>query len=165
LILLARTAVRPDHGLAGRDPSSPAAHGDVLRLSLRPSATLLAVLTASLFVASAALWTALVPWIGGWQAVPATLAFAAAGALRAVAWCRAQPCFLEIGTDGVRTRSHDGATTANGPLTGCSQWGASLLVLAVGTARQRRRVFVAADAVSVESFRELAVRGRSATGR
>lgn len=137
----------------------------MIRLSLCPSAALLANLVCSLLVATAALWTTLAPWIGDGRAVPAILAFAAAGALRAVAWYRAQPLSLEIGTDGVRAYAHDGSHVASGPLTGCSQWGASLLVLVIGDARQRRRLCVAADALSAQAFRELAVRGRCAAGR
>jgi hypothetical protein len=164
LIAVARTAARPDSVPAGRDTFSPAERGIALRILLRPSATLFAISVFSLVVATVALWTALAPWIGGWRATPATLAFAAAGALGVVAWRRRQPRVIEIGTDGIRAFSSGGARVANGPLTGCAQWGALLLVLVVGAGRSRRVLWVAADAVSAASFRELAVRARSAAG-
>jgi len=129
---------------------------------MRPSAALAAIVVLGLTVATAALWTALAPRIGGWQAVPATLAFAAAGALGFAAWLRKQPRTLEIRPDGVRAYARRGECVASGPLTGCAQWGASLLVLAVGVGRARRTLLVAADAICADSFRELAVRGRCA---
>ena len=122
------------------------------------------MLVCSLLVASVALWTALAPWIGGWRAAPAVLAFAAAGALRGAAWCRAQPRIVEIGSDDVRALDCNGVEVAKGPLTGCAQWGTLLLVLTVGAARRRRVLFVAADAVPAAAFRELAVRGRCVAG-
>jgi hypothetical protein len=125
----------------------------------------LAILVFSLLIAAAALWTTLTSSIGVLRAIPATLAFAAAAALRILTWRRSQPAVIEIGANGVQALARDGTTVACGPLTGYSQWGASLLVLAVGARRQRRALFVAADALSAESFRELAVRARSAVGR
>ena len=165
MIPVARTAARPDSVPAGRDTFSPAERGIALRILLRPSATLFAIFVCSLIVATVALWTALAPWIGGWRATPATLAFAAAGALGVVAWRRGQPRVIEIGTGGIRAFGRGGARVAEGPLAGCARWGASLLVLVVGVGRPRRVLFVAADATSAASFRELAVRARSAAGR
>ncbi|HEY1609160.1 MAG TPA: hypothetical protein VGG24_07825 [Paraburkholderia sp.] len=150
---------------ASRDTFPPAERTSALRITLCPSATLLAMLVCSLIVATAALWATLAPWIGGWHALPATLAFAAAGALRVASWHRAQPRVVEIGPDGIRAYSDNGARLAGGSLTGCSQWGTSLLVLAIGAARSRRMLFIAADAVSSDALRELAVRGRCAAGR
>jgi len=131
---------------------------------LCPSTTLLAVPACCLLIATAALWTTLAPWLGGWRATPAALAFAAAGALCVAAWCRRQPRVVQIGPDGVRAFSQDGTLVAGGPLTGYSQWGVSLLVLAVGAGRQRRVLFVAADGVPAGAFRELAVTARDAAG-
>jgi len=163
LIALTRTATGPDHP-AGRDTLSPAGRGSALRVLLRPSATVCALLAVSLVVASAALWTALAPLLGGWRAVPPTLAFAAAGMLGALAWRRAQPRVIEIGPDCIRAFTRDGVSIASGPLTAGSQWGASLLLLTVGTAARRRTLLIASDALPAASFRALAVRARCAAG-
>ena len=163
MISLTRRAAAPARP-ASRDSLSGAERAGALRVSLRPSTALFIVVAGSLAIAAAALWTALAPWIGGWRAVPATLAFAAAGALSVAAWRRTQPRVIEIGPDHIRAFARDGACVASGPLVGCSQWGAALLVLSVGTARQRRVLIVAADAAPAEAFRELAVRGRCAAG-
>jgi hypothetical protein len=131
---------------------------------LLPSATLFAILVCSLVVATAALWTTLAPWIGSLRAMPAALAFVAAGALCVAAWWRAQPRAIEFAADGIRAFDRNGACIASGLVTGCVQWGASLLVLSVGATPQRRVLFVAADAVAAGSFREIAVLGRCAKG-
>ncbi|PXW26546.1 hypothetical protein [Paraburkholderia caballeronis] len=165
MISLPRTAAAPAGPGGGRDSLSPAGRSGAPRISLRPSATLVVFPVVSLLVAAAALWTALAPWLGGWRAAPATLAFAAAAGLGAVAWCRRQPHSIEIGPDGVEAFARDGARLASGRLTGCAQWGGALLVLAVGVGRSRRTLLVAADAIAPEAFRELAVRGCCASGR
>lgn len=124
-----------------------------------------AALLLGLLVACAAFQTALAPWLGAWRAAPAVLALGAAGGLGFVAWCRAQPAFIEIGTDRFAAFARSGACLADGRLIGASQWGAALLALVVEEGARRKTLLIAADSVDAETFRVLAVTARSAAGR
>ncbi|MCX5543709.1 hypothetical protein M3A49_30180 [Paraburkholderia sp. CNPSo 3076] len=151
---------------AGRvPPAFPSRRAGAPLLSLRPSRALQLLVAAGLGMAAAAVYTTLAPWFGAWQAFPVTLAFLATGGLAAAAWRRKQPAFLEIGSDFLAAWSRDGACLAAGRLAGASQWGAWLLALVVEQGARRTTILVAADAISAESFRTLAVRARSAAGR
>ncbi|MEM5419530.1 protein YgfX [Paraburkholderia ferrariae] len=151
---------------AGRvPPAFPSRRAGAPLLSLRPSLALQLLVAAGLGVAAAAVYTALAPWLGVWQALPLALAFLATGGLAAAAWRRKQPAFLEIGSDFLAAWSCDGACLAAGRLAGASQWGAWLLALVVEQGARRTTILVAADAVPAETFRTLAVRARSAAGR
>ncbi|MBN3810360.1 hypothetical protein [Paraburkholderia sp. Ac-20347] len=132
---------------------------------MRASWTMRAALLLGLLVACAAFQTALAPWLGAWRAAPAVLALGAAGGLGFVAWCRAQPAFIEIGTDRFAAFARSGACLADGRLIGASQWGAALLALVVEEGARRKTLLIAADSVDAETFRVLAVTARSAAGR
>ncbi|MCG5074608.1 hypothetical protein [Paraburkholderia tagetis] len=97
--------------------------------------------------------------------MPPTLALGAAGLLAFQAWRRAQPAFIEIGTDRFAAIARTGAYLIDGRLLGASQWGAALLALAVEQGGCRKTLLVAADSLDTETFRILAVSARSASGR
>jgi hypothetical protein len=149
----------------GRDPASFSRREGVPRISLRPSLTLLFILAAGIGMATASVWTVLAPWLGALRAIPLTLAFLAACCLAVAAWRRSQPASIEIGPDSFVAYSRGGARLLQGHLAGASQWGASLLALAVRAGKRRATLLVAADAIKPEAFRELAVRARCAAGR
>ena len=159
------TAAAPNASAGRAPPAFPSRRAGAPLLSLRPSRALQLVVAAGLGVATAAVYTALAPWFGAWQALPITLAFLATRALAAAAWRRKQPAFLEIGSDFLAAYSRKGACLAVGRLAGASQWGAWLLALVVEEGARRATVLIAADAVPPETFRTLAVRARSAAGR
>lgn len=115
-------------------------------------------------MATAAVWTTLAPWLGALRAMPLAFAFLVACGLAAAAWRRNQPAGIEIGPDSFVAYSRDGGRLLQGRLAGASQWGGSLLALAVETGARRATVLVAADALGREAFRELAVRARCAAG-
>ncbi|MFT0169129.1 hypothetical protein ACLKMY_08890 [Paraburkholderia mimosarum] len=159
------TAAAPDSPAGRLPPGFPSRRTSAPLLPLRPSLALQVLVAASLGLATAAVQTALAPWLGAWRALPLTLAFFATGALAAAAWRRSQPAFLEIGPDFLAAYARDGACLATGRLAGASQWGAWLLALVVEQGARRTTVLIAADAIAPASFRALAVRARSAAGR
>ncbi len=116
-------------------------------------------------MAAAAVWTALAPWLGNGRTLPLVVAFLAACGLAAVAWRRTQPAIIEIGPDSFAAYSRAGVRMVEGRLTGASQWGGSLLALAINAGTRRATVLVAADAAGRDAFRDLAVRARCAAGR
>lgn len=158
-------APAPLHSPAGRDSISDARRIRAPRIALRPSRALHAVLLASVLIAAAAFFTTLASWLGAWCALPPALALGAAGLLAFQAWRRAQPAFIEIGTDRFAAFSRVGACLVDGRLVGASQWGAVLLALVVEAGGRRKTLLVAADSLDAESFRILAVSARSASGR
>ncbi|WP_321936105.1 protein YgfX [Paraburkholderia sp. J8-2] len=158
------TAAAPNPS-AGRVPAFPSRRSLAPLLSLRPSLALQLLVALGLSVATAAVYAALAPWLGGWQALPVTLAFLATAGLVAAAWRRKQPAFIEIGSDYLAAYSRDGACLAAGRLAGAAQWGTWLLALVVEQGARRATILVAADAVAADTFRTLAVRARSAAGR
>jgi hypothetical protein len=158
------SAAAPVHP-GGRVHISAARRVATPRLAVRASWTMRAALLLGLLVACAAFQTALTPWLGAWRAVPALLALGAAGGLGFVAWCRAQPAFIEIGTDRFAAFARSGACLADGRLIGASQWGAALLALVVEEGARRKTLLIDADSVDAETFRVLAVTARSAAGR
>ncbi|QGZ61914.1 protein YgfX [Paraburkholderia acidisoli] len=122
-------------------------------------------MSATLLLAALAMYTTLAPWWGVWRALPPALACLATGALAALRWHRRQPAFLEIGADSLTAWSRDEVCVAAGQLVGASQWGGWLLALVVEAGARRSTVLIAADSVSPDTFRTLAVRARSAAGR
>jgi hypothetical protein len=85
-------------------------------------------------------------------------------ALRWVAHERKQPAALEIAPDGVTAFDAAGKTVLHARIAGCTQWTHRLLVLAIAPHGGRATpLILAADALSAESFRELAVRARHAS--
>ncbi len=158
------SAAAPVHP-GGRVHISAARRLHAPRHAVRASWTMRAALLLGLAVACAAFHTALAPWFGAWHAVAPALALGAAGGLGFAAWCRAQPAFIEIGTDRFAAFARSGACLADGRLIGASQWGAALLALVVEEGARRKTLLIAADSVDAETFRVLAVTARSASGR
>ena len=150
---------------AGRDCTSLPRRACAPRIVLRQSAALHLVLAMGIGVAVAAVYTALVPWLGAARAVFPTLVFLATCGLATAAWRRKQPAVIEIGPDWLATRSRDGTRVVQGRLTGASQWGTSLLALELRRGKRRSTVLVAADALEPDAFRTLAIRARCAAGR
>lgn len=148
---------------AGRNPAFSRRPG-APQFPLRRSFALQLLVGATLAFAVLAVYTTLAPWLGAWRALPPALACLATGALAALRWHRRQPAFLEIGADSLVARSRDGASLAAGRIAGASQCGAWLLALVVEEGARRVTLLVAADSVSPETFRLLAVRARSAAG-
>ncbi|WP_322105110.1 protein YgfX [Paraburkholderia sp. J41] len=134
------------------------------RFSLRRSLALQLLVGAMLAFAVLAVYSTLAPWLGAWRACPPALAVLAAGALAALRRQRRQAAFLEIGADSLSAWSHDGVRLAAGRIAGASQCGGWLLALVVETGARRTTLLIAADSVSRETFRLLAVRARSAAG-
>ncbi|MEM5311823.1 protein YgfX [Paraburkholderia sp. JHI869] len=159
------TAAAPNSPAGRVPPAFPSRRAGAPLLCLRPSLALQLLVAAALGVATAAVYTTLASWHGAWQALPITLAFLATGGLAAAAWRRKQPAFIEIGSDFFAAYSRDGACLVAGQIAGASQWGAWLLALVVEQGARRTTILIAADAVSPEIFRTLAVRARSAAGR
>jgi hypothetical protein len=111
-------------------------------------------------VAAAAVHTSLTPWLGGWRALPLSLAVLALLALVAAALRRGGPAAIEIGPDGVSAFDRHGVRVAQGLVAASSQWGAWLLVLVLVSGRRRFPLVLAADALHPDAFRELAVIAR-----
>ena len=167
MIATSDTAAAPAklHAPAGRDTLSDAQRMRAPRIALRPSWALQAFLLVGVLMAAAAFFTTLASWLGAWRATPPALALGAAGLLAFQAWRRAQPAFIDIGTDRFAAFSRGGAGLVDGRLVGASQWGAALLALVVEEGKRRKTLLVAADSLDAESFRILAVSARSASGR
>ena len=153
------------HLPAGRNALPNARRMRAPRIALRPSRALHTVLLAGVLIAAAALFTTLSAWLGAWRALPPALALAAAGLLAFQAWHRAQPAFIEIGTDHFAAIAGTGACLVDGRIVGAAQWGGALLALVVEAGARRKALLVAADSLDAESFRILAVSARSASGR
>lgn len=153
------------HAPAGRDTLFDARRPRAPRVALRPSWALHALLLAGVLIATTAFFTTLAPWLGAWRALPLTIALGAAGMLAFQAWRRAQPAFIEIGTDRFAAFARTGAPLVDGRLLGASQWAAAFLALVVEEGGRRKTLLVAADSLDAETFRILAVSARSASGR
>ena len=160
----------PTDETAAAPEQLPQLQSPVGRISLRPSLALQLLVAAGLGVATAAVYTALAPWLGAWRALPPAWALLATGGLAAAAWRRRQPAFLEIGPDSLAAYARNGACLATGRLAGASQWGTWLLALVVEHGARRKVLLIAADAFPDATcppgaFHTLAVRARSAAGR
>jgi hypothetical protein len=85
-------------------------------------------------------------------------------AWRMVVHERKQPAALEIAPDGIAAFDAAGHALLRGRIAGCTQWTHRLLVLTVAPHGPGRAtpLVSAADALSADSFRELAVRARHA---
>ena len=128
---------------------------------MRRSVAMRAALGVFVLMATGAAYTCFAPHLGTWQAVPLTLAVWALLTLCAVKHEHAQPAALNIGPDGVSAWNRAGNLLAQGRIAGCSQWSGRLLVLALAPDHGRSRtLLLAADALPVAVFRELAVLGR-----
>jgi hypothetical protein len=82
--------------------------------------------------------------------------------LAALAHERRQPVAIGIEPDGVVAYDRCGGVIARGRIAGCAQWADQLLVMAVRTHSgvRAKPLFIAADALPAEAYRELAVRAR-----
>jgi hypothetical protein len=77
---------------------------------------------------------------------------------------RRQPAALEIAPDGITAFDLAGNAVLRGRIAGCVQWTQYLMIVAVAPHERGRTMslVIAADALSGEAFRELAVRARHA---
>ncbi|WP_338119593.1 hypothetical protein [Paraburkholderia flava] len=140
---------------------SPPSDGRPQTIVLRPSAWLRGAVGLFVPLAAAAVFAALAPRIGGWQAVPAACAVLAGLALWAIRLDRAAPGTLKIGPDVLTVRDRRGTLLCQGRIAGCSQWSGWLLMLSlVADDGRSRPLLLAADALSADARRELAVLGR-----
>jgi hypothetical protein len=130
------------------------------RIALRPSGGLQIAVFCFIAVAVAAVHTSLAPWLGGWRALPLSLAVLALLALVSAALRRGIPAVIEIGPDGVSAFDRRGVRIAQGLITASSQWAAWLLVLVLASGRRRYSLVITADALHPDAFRELAVIAR-----
>jgi hypothetical protein len=130
------------------------------RIALRPSGGLRIAVFCFIAVAVAAVQTSLAPWLGGWRALPLSLAVLALLGLVSAALRRNGAAAIEIGADGVSAFDHHGVRIAQGHITASSRWGAWLLVLILASGRRRYSLVIAADALHPDAFRELAVIAR-----
>ena len=120
---------------------------------------------AFILIAVAAVQACLAARLGALQAAPAAAAVLAFLALAVRRHWHAEPGVIKIGPDGLTVWNRAGHTLAQGRIAGCSQWSGRLLILALAGASGRSRPFlIAADTMSAEAFRELAVLGRRAAG-
>lgn len=118
------------------------------------------VLTATL-----AVYACLAPRLGAWQAIPLTVAVAGLLALCGTRHERAQPAALKITPDGLSAWDRTGNLLVQGRIAGCSHWSDRLLVLVLTPEMGRSRtLLLAADALPVSVFRQLAVLGRRGAG-
>jgi hypothetical protein len=124
-----------------------------------------AALGAFILLATTAAYTCFAGHLGAWQAVPPALALCALLTVCAVTRERAQPVALKIGPDGLSAWNRTGRLLMQGRIAGCSQWSGRLLILVLAPAHGRSRtLLLAADALSLPAFRELAVLGRRGAG-
>jgi hypothetical protein len=111
-------------------------------------------------VASVCVFQCLAPRVG----LPDALIAAILVITALIAWAyrseRGQSVAFQIGPDGLTTWNRAGGAQYR-QITGCVQWSERLLALILSDPRGRTVPFLlAADATTVEAFRELAVRGR-----
>ncbi|WP_413213909.1 protein YgfX [Paraburkholderia kururiensis] len=130
------------------------------RIALRPSGGLQIAVFCFIAVAVAAVHTSLAPWLGGWRALPLSLAVLALLALVSAALRRGAPAAIEIGPDAVSAFDRRGVRVAQGLIAASSQWGAWLLVLVLASGRRRYSLVIPADALHPDAFRELSVIAR-----
>jgi hypothetical protein len=150
---------------AGPAPQpGPASPNGAPQITLRRSVALRGATIVFILIAVTAVQTSLAARLGAIQAAPATLAALAALLLGAWRHWRAEPGALKIGPDGLIVWNRAGQTLAQGRIAGCSQWSGRLLILALAEAGGRSRtLLIAADTLSAEAFRQLAVLGRRAS--
>ncbi|MGF6755302.1 protein YgfX [Paraburkholderia sp. GAS42] len=141
-------------GSASPDGSPP-------RIALRCSLTLRWVTAAFILIAAATVVACAAPRLGVWLAFPPALAVFALLAISALAWERRQPRELKIGANGLSLWKEAGGAPVQARITGCSQWSDRLLILALaGESGRLNPLFIAADALPADVFRELSVLGR-----
>jgi Membrane-bound toxin component of toxin-antitoxin system len=139
----------------------PASPNGAPQIILRRSVALHGATIVFILIAVTAVQASLAGWLGGIQAVPASLAVLAALLLGAWRHWRAEPAVIKIGPDGLTVWNRAGQTLAQGRIAGCSQWSGWLLILTLAGAGGRSRSFLlVADTLCGEAFRELAVLGR-----
>ena len=96
------------------------------------------------------------------HAAVASVATIAALGLFALGWMRRQPVALELHGDSLTLLNRMGQAHHT-RIAGCAQWSGRLLALTLLDARGRREtLFVAADSVDAETFRQLSVQARRA---
>lgn len=128
---------------------------------LRPSAWLRGAVSLFVALASAAVFAALAPRMGGWHAVLPACAVFAGLALWAVRQDRAAPGALKVGPDALTVWDRRGTLLCQGRVAGCSQWSGWLLMLALVDDNGRSHpLLLTADALPADARRELAVLGR-----
>jgi hypothetical protein len=114
-------------------------------------------------IAIAAVQAGLAARFGALQGAPAALATLAVLTFAAMRHWRNEIAVIKIGPDGLAAWNRAGEVIAHGRITGCAQWSGSLLILALmGTHCRSYRLLIAADTLSADAFRELAVLGRHA---
>jgi hypothetical protein len=131
-------------------------------IALRSSAWLRGATLACILVAVAAVQACLASRFGVPQAVPVALATLALLTMVAARHWRNEPAAIKIGPDGLMAWNGAGNIVAQGRISGCSQWSGRLLVLALAGAHNRSQMLlIAADSLSADAFRELAVLGQA----
>jgi hypothetical protein len=132
-------------------------------ISLRPSACLRGATVVCILIAVAAVHACLASRFGLLQSAPVALATFLLLTWVALRHWRDEPGAIKIGPDGLVASNRAGEVIAHGHIAGCSQWSGWLLVLVLTGARNRSRpLLIAADSLSADAFRELAVLGRHA---
>ena len=146
-------------------PAGPASPNGAPLITLRRSVVLRGATLAFILIAVAAVQVCLAARLGALQAAPAAAAVLAFLTLAVRRHWHAEPGAIKIGPDSLTVWNRAGHTLAQGRIAGCSQWSGRLLILALAGASGRSRPFlIAADTLSAEAFRELAVLGRRAAG-
>lgn len=132
------------------------------RVPMRPSRFLLVALGAFVALAGAAVFDCTADHFGAWHgAVAAFFAVALLG-IAASRWTRRQPAAISLHADGVTVWDRAGGAQYLA-ITGCAQWSGRLLALTVSSGKGRpSTLFVAADSIDPDAFRQLAVRARRA---
>jgi hypothetical protein len=149
----------------GATPCAPVSSPGTPLLALRPSVWLRGAAVASVLIAVVAAQISLGARLGGLQAAPAGLAILALLTLGVLRQWRAEPGAIKIGPDGLAVWNRAGQLIAQGRIAGCSQWSSRLLILTLAGVHGRSRpLLIAADTLSADAFRELAVLGRHASG-
>jgi hypothetical protein len=145
--------------------AGPASPNGAPLITLRRSVVLRGATLAFILIAVAAVQACLAARFGVLQAAPAAAAVLAFLTLAVRRHWHAEPGAIKIGPDGLTVWNRAGHTLAQGRIAGCSQWSGRLLILALAGASGRSRpLLIAADTLSAEAFRELAVLGRRAAG-
>jgi hypothetical protein len=133
-------------------------------VTLARSAAVRAATFAFALLAALAVHGVATPRSGGAAGLALAAATFAALTLAAVAHERRRPAALSLEADGIAVYDASGRMSLRGRIAGCAQWASLILLIVVmphdGT--RASRVLVAADAVSADAFRELAVRARHA---
>jgi len=130
---------------------------------LRRSALLHGSTAAFIAIATAAVFTTLMPRAGWPHAAVAAIAMLAMLCLARVHHVRRRPASLKIGPDGLTAWNRAGQQIAEGRVAGFAQWSGWLLSVALVSDNGRSRtLLVTADMLCSDHFRELSVQARRA---